>query len=142
MATQPPRPQTRTRHSSRPVNGDGPPASVLVKDIIAHVMWSELEIVPVMGTHVLSGSELWNLSEDERNEIVYQQYRDRPLQDIVTEERRVYDHFLEAAQTLSDEDLNDSHHFRDMPEPGFPGASSLAVLFSTTGIICPPFLNG
>ena len=31
MATQPPRPQTRTRHSSRPVNGDGPPASVLVK---------------------------------------------------------------------------------------------------------------
>ncbi len=75
MATQPPRPQTRTRHSSRPVNGDGPPASVLVKDIIAHVMWSELEIVPVMGTHVLTGSELWNLSEDERNEIVYQHYR-------------------------------------------------------------------
>ena len=31
MATQPPRPQTRTRHSSRPLNGDGPPASVLVK---------------------------------------------------------------------------------------------------------------
>ncbi len=87
-----------------------------VKDIIAHVMWSELEIVPVMGTHILSGSELWNLSEDERNEIVYQQYQDRPLQDIVTEERRVYDHFLEAAQTLSDEDLNDPHHFRDMPE--------------------------
>jgi len=91
-----------------------------VKDVIAHVMWSELEIVPVMGTHVLSGSELWNLPEDERNEIVYQQYRDRPLQDIVTEERRVYDQFLEAAHTLSDEDLNDPHHFRDMPEAWIP----------------------
>src|SRR5260370_41557348 len=31
MATQPPRPQTRTRDYPRPVNGDGPPASVLVK---------------------------------------------------------------------------------------------------------------
>ncbi len=91
-----------------------------VKDVIAHVMWSELEIVPIMGTHVLTGSELWNLSEDERNEIVYQQYRDRPLYDIVTEEQRAYDQFLETAQTLSDEDLNDPHHFTDMPEAWIP----------------------
>src|SRR5258708_20163505 len=32
MATQPPKPQIRTRHSSRTVNGDGPPVSVLVND--------------------------------------------------------------------------------------------------------------
>src|SRR5713226_2862143 len=31
MATQPPKPQRRTRHSSRPVNGDGHPASIFVK---------------------------------------------------------------------------------------------------------------
>src|SRR5713101_9735004 len=30
MATQPPKPQRRTRHSSRPVNGDGHPASIFV----------------------------------------------------------------------------------------------------------------
>jgi hypothetical protein len=29
-------PQTRTRHSSRPVNGDGHPASVLVNAVIHH----------------------------------------------------------------------------------------------------------
>ncbi len=31
MATQPPKPQRRTRHSSRPLNGDGHPASIFVK---------------------------------------------------------------------------------------------------------------
>ena len=42
MATQPPRPQTKTRHSSRPVNGDGPPASVLVKEFLAIILSSLL----------------------------------------------------------------------------------------------------
>ena len=40
-----------------------------VKDVIAHVMWGEREMVPIIYTHVVSGSELWNLSDDERNEI-------------------------------------------------------------------------
>src|SRR5258708_6989437 len=48
-----------------------------VKDVIAHVASGEREIVPVLRTHV--GSDLWNLSDDERNEIEYQQNKDRPL---------------------------------------------------------------
>jgi len=40
-----------------------------VKDVIAHVTWGESEIAPVLRTHVLAGSDLWNLSDDERNEI-------------------------------------------------------------------------
>ncbi len=32
MATQPPKPQRRTRHSSRPLNGDGHPASIFVNE--------------------------------------------------------------------------------------------------------------
>jgi len=39
-----------------------------VKDIIAHVMWNEQEMVPLMQTRSLIGSELWDLSQDERNE--------------------------------------------------------------------------
>ena len=39
MATQPPKPQRRTRHSSRPVNGDGHPASVLVKWFTHLAFW-------------------------------------------------------------------------------------------------------
>ena len=91
-----------------------------VKDVIAHVTWGEREIAPVMCTHVLAGSELWNLSDDERNEIVYQQNRDRSLHEIMNEERQAYADLLAAAQTLSDEDLNDSHHYKQMPEEWVP----------------------
>ncbi len=91
-----------------------------VKDVIAHVTWGEREMVPVMRTRVLAGSELWNLSDDERNEIVYQQNRDRPLQEIMSEERQAYADLLEAAQPLSDEDLNDARRFKQMPVEWVP----------------------
>lgn len=91
-----------------------------VKDVIAHVTWGEREITPVMRAHVLAGSELWNLSDDERNEIVYQQNRDRSLHEIMNEEQQAYADLLAAAQTLSDEDLNDSHRYKQMPEEWVP----------------------
>jgi len=91
-----------------------------VKDVIAHVMWGEREMVPLMHTHMVAGSELWNLSDDERNEIVYQQNRERPLHEIMSEEQQAYADLLAAAQTLSDDDLNDPHHFQQMPEEWVP----------------------
>jgi len=91
-----------------------------VKNIIAHIAWSELELVPVMQTHVLAGSELWNLPLDERNEIVFQQNRDRPLHEIMVEEQEAYAQFLQAVQELSEEDLNNPHRFNNMPEDWVP----------------------
>ncbi len=91
-----------------------------VKDVIAHVTWGEREIAPVMRTHVLAGSELWNLSDDERNEIMYQQNRDRSLHEIMYEEQQAYADLLATARTLSDEDLNDSHRYKQMPEEWMP----------------------
>ena len=91
-----------------------------VKDVIAHVTWGEREMVPIMRTRELVGSELWELSDDERNEIVYQQNRDRPLQEILQEEQQAYADLFEAAQALSDEDLNDPHRFKQMPEEWVP----------------------
>ena len=91
-----------------------------VKDVIAHVSWCAREIAPVLRTHILAGSDLWNLSEDESNEIVYQQNKDRPLYDIINEERQAYTDLLEAVQTLSDEDLTDPHRFKNMPEEWIP----------------------
>lgn len=86
-----------------------------VKDVIAHMSWCESEIAPVLRTHVLFGSDLWNLTDDERNEITYQQNKDRPLKDIINEEQRAYVTLLEAIGSLSDEDLNDSQRFKNMP---------------------------
>jgi len=86
-----------------------------VKDVIAHVAWCESEIVPVLRTHVLAGSDFWNLSEDEGNEITYQHNKDRPLHDIVNEERQAYTALLEVVQQLGDEDLGDPACFKNMP---------------------------
>jgi len=91
-----------------------------VKDIIAHVAWCESEIVPVLRTHVLAGSDFWNLSDDESNEITYQQNKDRPLHDIVNEERQAYMALLEVVQQLRDEDLNDPRCFKNMPQEWIP----------------------
>src|SRR6266568_7349401 len=91
-----------------------------VKDVIAHVTWGESEIAPVLRTHVLAGSDLWNLSDEERNEITYQQNKDRPLHDIVNEERQAYTALLEVVQQLRDEDLNDPHCFKNMPKAWRP----------------------
>lgn len=87
-----------------------------VKDIIAHVAWCESEIAPVLLTHVLAGSELWTMSDDERNEIMYQRNKNRSLSEIIEEERQAYLALLAAAQALSDEDLNDPQRFQHMPQ--------------------------
>jgi uncharacterized damage-inducible protein DinB len=91
-----------------------------VKDVLAHVTWGQPEITLVLRTRAFAGSDLWNLSDDERNEIIYQQNKDRPLHDIVNEERQAYTALLEAIQPLSDEDLNDFHRFKDMPQEWKP----------------------
>src|SRR5258708_39935318 len=78
--------------------------------------WSVKDVI----AHVVAGSELWNLSDDERNEIEYQQNRERPLQEIRSEEQQAYADLLAAAQTLSDDDLNDPHRFQQMPQEWVP----------------------
>jgi len=60
------------------------------------------------------------LSDDEGNEITYQQNKDRPLHDIVNEERQAYTALLEVVQQLRDEDLNDPHCFKNMPQEWRP----------------------
>ncbi|GHO85754.1 DinB family protein [Dictyobacter formicarum] len=91
-----------------------------VKDVVAHVAWSEHEMVPVMQSHVLSGSELWNVSEDERNEVVYQQNEARSLQEVVADEQKIYAQFLQAVQELSEEDFHDPRRFKYMPADWVP----------------------
>jgi len=86
-----------------------------VKDIIAHITWSEREMVGMLQARALVGSDLWDLSNDERNAIVYQQNRDRALADVLAEAQDVYRQLMSALESLSDEDLNDPSRFADMP---------------------------
>src|ERR1041385_6081116 len=62
-----------------------------VKDIIAHISWGERENIGVVRAHAVVGSELWQLSEDERNAAVFEQNRSRSLEEIVSESSHVFE---------------------------------------------------
>ena len=86
-----------------------------VKDIVAHIAWGERENVGVVQAHALVGSELWQLSEDERNAAVFQQNRGRELRDVLAESHQVFPQYFAAVASLSEDELNDPGRFKDMP---------------------------
>lgn len=91
------------------------PGSWSLKDIIAHITWYEREVIPALLTHVLEGSELWELTLEERNQVIHQQNKDRPLADVLAEAKDVYPRFLQAVAALDDADLEDPARFQYMP---------------------------
>jgi len=91
-----------------------------VKDIFAHVTWFEREMVGMLQARALIGSELWDLSQDERNAVVFERNRHLPLRDVLAEARRVYEQLLEGLQSLSEEELTDAGRFREMPAEWLP----------------------
>lgn len=91
-----------------------------VKDLVAHVAWSEREMMGVLEGMALVGSDLWSLSNDERNAITYQQDRQRPLDEVLSEEQSIYQRLLELLSALSEQALNDPSYFKDMPADWVP----------------------
>lgn len=91
-----------------------------VKDVVAHIMWGEREMIGVCETHALVGSELWEMTDDERNPIMVSWYHNTSLQEVLDEERQIYARLLAEVQKLSDEDLNNPRRFRDMPDEWIP----------------------
>ncbi|MGO8950446.1 MAG: DinB family protein [Ktedonobacterales bacterium] len=87
-----------------------------IKDIIAHIAWGEQESLGVAQAHVLVGSALWQLPQDERNAAVFEQNRRRKLQEVLADSRQIFRRYFEAVAALSEEDLNDPSRFAGMPE--------------------------
>jgi hypothetical protein len=90
-----------------------------IKDVVAHIEWSERELVGVARQRALVGSPLWALDQDARNAIVYTENRDRDLDDVIRDERQSYDELLPLLEALSSEDLVDSDRW-DRMVPGVP----------------------
>lgn len=87
-----------------------------VKDIIAHITWSEREMVGVMKQRALVGSDLWGVSTDERNQAVYEENKDRPLPEVLQEAGQVFTELIEQLEGLSEEDVTELGRFAEMPE--------------------------
>ena len=86
-----------------------------VKDVVAHMAWGEREMVGVLRMRALVGSELWNVSQDARNAAVFEENRQRALEDVLAEEPQVFQQLLALLEPLTDEDLLDSGRFAEMP---------------------------
>lgn len=87
-----------------------------VKDILAHITWSEREMRNVLRDRSMAGgSELWNLSNDERNQITYEHDKDRPLEDVLAEHRAVHAELVSLIERLTDDELNSAARFAEMP---------------------------
>jgi uncharacterized damage-inducible protein DinB len=97
------------------------PGGWSVKDIVAHVVWSEQEMIGMLRERSLeSGSELWELAQDERNRQVYERNKERALDEVLSEGRQAYADLLAMIDDLSDEELNTPEAFEGMPPDWLP----------------------
>jgi hypothetical protein len=91
------------------------------KDIVAHITWSEREMATLMRLRSMEGaSPLWAKPWDERNNAIYQENRERPLHEVMTEAEETWRELLEGLEGLSDEDLVDPNRFAGMPADWVP----------------------
>ncbi|HYN87860.1 MAG TPA: DinB family protein [Ardenticatenaceae bacterium] len=98
----------------------GASGEMSIKDLIAHVTWYEHEMVGLLDQRALVGSELWGLSDAERNAAILAANRERPLGEVRAEAQRVFEQLVEAVRSLSDEELVDASKYRDMPADWVP----------------------
>jgi hypothetical protein len=86
-----------------------------LKDIIAHVTWAVLETNGMLRAQDLVGSELWRLPEDERNEVVFQENKDRHLTEIVDEAEAAHQTLVGLVAGISENDLLNASWFAALP---------------------------
>ncbi len=91
-----------------------------VRDVIAHITWSEREMLGVLRQRALAGSELWRLDADQRNAAIYAQNRGRPLADVLQGAQAVHEQLVEALEELPEEHYGNPARFRDMPADWLP----------------------
>jgi muconolactone delta-isomerase len=85
------------------------------KDVVAHVTWSERETAGMLRARALVGSELWRLPEEARNAAVYEENRDRPVQDILSESAVVHGELLAVLEGIPEAELLGAAWFRALP---------------------------
>lgn len=91
-----------------------------VKDLIAHITWAEHETLLIIENRMKESSALWYVDQGERKEIVYQQNRERPLDDVLAEAHAVFEELVSNIEGLKEEAIHDASYFQDMPAEWVP----------------------
>jgi len=98
----------------------GAAGEMSIKDLVAHIAWYEREMVNVIATRNLTGSELWDLPLDPRNRAIFDANQARPLGEVLEEARQVHQQLLIELDTLSDEDMVNPARIQNMPGEWIP----------------------
>lgn len=97
------------------MTGPGVVGQWSVKDVISHVCWGEHKMVGLIHTHTLTDADLWAFDEHERDAIIYDKNKDRPLVEVLAEPRRLIQDLVAAIETLDEAELTDSTRFEGIP---------------------------
>jgi hypothetical protein len=76
-----------------------------VKDVYAHLMWHENEMLGVIRNRRLTGSDLWQRPLDERNRSIWEQHRDLPATEVRERSRNIHEALFKELGALTDRDL-------------------------------------
>jgi hypothetical protein len=92
-----------------------------VKDIIVHLTYHERWIADRLHEglrgEAYTPNELDRLSFDERNDIVFQQNRNRPLSDVLDDSRQAFQKLLDGVQAHSEQFLLEPQQVEGAPQP-------------------------
>jgi hypothetical protein len=86
-----------------------------LKDVLSHMTWYEGQVAEVLKARAFVGSDLWRLPLHERNDVIYNKYKDRDLDEVVADYQAVHEQLMENLEPLTEEDLNEPSHFPGMP---------------------------
>ena len=90
------------------------------KDIVAHVIWYEREMVGMLKSRVLAGSNLWELPVHERNAAVHDEIKSLTLQEVRAWADRIFPELIEQLELLPEEAYVDAAYFEHMPREWAP----------------------
>ena len=85
------------------------------KEILAHVMWYERQILGMLKTRALVGSDLWEWPLDERNAAIHGELKEMTLDEVREEADRVFTELIEQLELLPEDAYGDSGCFEHMP---------------------------
>jgi hypothetical protein len=97
-----------------------PGSSWTLKDVIAHLTWHEREMLGMIQRRNVDGSDLWLMPTDERNQVIYVQYRETPAEQVLSDSRQVHQDLVQALERLEEEALVDPARFGNMPSDWRP----------------------
>ena len=91
-----------------------------LKEVMAHILWHEREMLAMLETRSFGGSPYWELPTDERNERIHQEMRTLELTAVRAQASQTYEALIGQLQALPEESLNDAAAFPGMPKEWRP----------------------